>query len=105
MLRPVAPAGQRADSHPRAPWHGWRVGVGATALVLGKAEANIQLPLLCVLWGICGLIGLVAVSNGAEASRRLAEGRLSALGEAVTRNQPEHRMTAMRRMSPTLHAP
>src|SRR5947208_2552601 len=44
--------------------------VGATALVLERGEPGSQLPLLCVVWGVCGLVALVAVSVGLAASRR-----------------------------------
>src|SRR5437762_2680342 len=42
-------------------------GVGATALILVTASANIHLPLLCVIWGVCGLVSLVAVSSSLSA--------------------------------------
>src|SRR5256885_757953 len=44
--------------------------LGATALVLLWAEPGSQLPTLCVVWGVCGLVALVAVSVGLAASRQ-----------------------------------
>src|SRR5438105_3809452 len=44
--------------------------VGATAVVLERTELSSQLPLLCVIWGICGVVALVAVSAGLKAARR-----------------------------------
>ncbi len=38
-------------------------GVGATALILVAASADIHLPVLCVIWGVCGLVSMVAVSG------------------------------------------
>jgi hypothetical protein len=47
--------------------------VGATPLVFAHGAPNIHLPILCVIWGVCGLVGLVAVSGGFEAMRRRRE--------------------------------
>jgi hypothetical protein len=44
--------------------------VGATALLVGPGEPRTLLPLLCVIWGVCGLVALVAVSVGLASSRR-----------------------------------
>src|SRR5262245_54282370 len=38
--------------------------VGATALVFVQASPPTHLTLLCVIWGICGLVSLVAVATG-----------------------------------------
>jgi hypothetical protein len=37
--------------------------VGATALVLYQASPSIHLPLLCVIWGVIGVVSLVAIST------------------------------------------
>lgn len=37
------------------------IAAGATALVLAYASPSIHLPLLCVIWGISGLTGLLTV--------------------------------------------
>src|SRR5207249_730619 len=44
--------------------------IAATALVLPHTEPRSQLPLLCVIWGVCGLVALTAVSVGLASSRR-----------------------------------
>src|SRR5262245_62669854 len=44
--------------------------VGATALLVGRDEPRTLLPLLCVIWGVCGLVALIAVSLGLGAARR-----------------------------------
>lgn len=44
--------------------------VGATALLVERDEPRTLLPLLCVIWGVCGLVALVAVSVGLASSRR-----------------------------------
>jgi len=44
--------------------------IAATALVLPHAEPRSQVPLLCVIWGVCGLVALTAVSVGLASSRR-----------------------------------
>jgi hypothetical protein len=44
--------------------------VGATALLVGRDEPRTLLPLLCVIWGVCGLVALVAVAVGLGAARR-----------------------------------
>lgn len=53
------------------------VAVGATSLVFQFAESGIQVPLLSVIWGVCGLIALVAVclGLGALGQRERREGR------------------------------
>jgi hypothetical protein len=38
-------------------------GVGATALVLAQAAEGIHLALLCTIWGVAGLICIVAVAT------------------------------------------
>lgn len=43
------------------------IAVGATALVLKLASPNIHLPLLCVIWGVVGAVGVVAVTGGLQA--------------------------------------
>jgi hypothetical protein len=44
--------------------------VGATALLVGRDEPRTLLPLLCVIWGVCGLVALIAVAVGLGAARR-----------------------------------
>jgi len=44
--------------------------VGATALLVGRDEPRTLLPLLSVIWGVCGLVALIAVSVGLGAARR-----------------------------------
>ena len=44
--------------------------VGATALLVGRDEPHTLLPLLSVIWGVCGLVALVAVAVGQGAARR-----------------------------------
>jgi hypothetical protein len=44
--------------------------VGATPLVFHSTTANVHLPLLCVIWGVCGLVGLVGVSVAFETPRK-----------------------------------
>ena len=43
--------------------------VGATALLVGRDEPRTLLPLLSVIWGVCGLVALVAVAVGQGAAR------------------------------------
>ena len=44
--------------------------VGATALVFQLADLSVHLPMVCVIWGVCGLVSLVAVTGGLSAMRR-----------------------------------
>jgi hypothetical protein len=44
--------------------------VGATALVFHLADLHVQLPLGCVIWGVCGLVSLVAITNSLGVMRR-----------------------------------
>jgi hypothetical protein len=41
--------------------------VGATALILDMAAPGIHLALLCVIWGIAGLVSLVTVTSSLHA--------------------------------------
>jgi hypothetical protein len=45
------------------------VALGATALIFKHAAPAIHLPLVSVVWGICGLVALVAVSVGMKSIR------------------------------------
>jgi hypothetical protein len=45
-------------------------GVGASALVLMIASEYIHLPVLCIIWGVCGLIALVAVVSSLGAMKQ-----------------------------------
>ncbi len=64
--------------------------VGATALTFQRAEPGIHLPLMCVVWGICGLVGLIAVCLGLAALRHkeLARPLESRPLLAATKHQP-----------------
>jgi hypothetical protein len=46
------------------------MAVGVTPLVFIFGGPNLHLALLCVIWGVCGLVGLVGVSVGFETSKR-----------------------------------
>lgn len=50
--------------------------IGATALVLHNAQHDIHLPVLCVIWGVVGLVSLVVVTSalGAIASHKAGDG-------------------------------
>jgi hypothetical protein len=43
--------------------------VAATVFLVERDEPRSLLPLLCVIWGVCGLVALVAVSVGLAATR------------------------------------
>jgi hypothetical protein len=43
---------------------------GGTSLVLTWGEASWRLTVLCVIWGVCGVVSLVAVTTSLEALRR-----------------------------------
>jgi hypothetical protein len=44
--------------------------VGATALILVQAPEHIHLPILCTIWGVCGLVSVVAVSSSLAALKQ-----------------------------------
>jgi hypothetical protein len=71
--------------------------VGATALVFQFVESTTQLPYFCVAWGVCGLVGLVAVSHGFRSMRRRegVRGGSGQPGEA-TRHAAERSAEAIR---------
>jgi uncharacterized membrane protein YbhN (UPF0104 family) len=48
--------------------------VGATALVFRMGDAHVHLPLVCVVWGVCGLVSLITVTGGLDAMRRRGRG-------------------------------
>jgi hypothetical protein len=48
--------------------------VGATALVFSMASPHTHVTLLCVIWGICGVVSLTAVTTALGV---MAAGRLS----------------------------
>jgi hypothetical protein len=63
----------RAESRSSRAWAvalvGWLVpllalgaGVGATALILLLASEHVHLAVLCTIWGVCGLVSVVAVN-------------------------------------------
>ena len=63
----------RAESRSSRAWAvalvGWLVpllalgaGVGGTALVLLLASEHVHLTVLCTIWGVCGLVSVVAVN-------------------------------------------
>jgi hypothetical protein len=65
--------------------------VGATALIFIYASAGVQLPLLCVIWGVCGVVSLVTVTTGLGV---LAVGRRespTSAGENDESRQPAER--------------
>jgi len=35
--------------------------IGGTALVLAQAAASLHLPLLCTMWGVCGIVSLACL--------------------------------------------
>lgn len=39
------------------------IAVAGSALIFHMAAAHAQVPLLCVIWGICGVVGLVATTT------------------------------------------
>src|SRR4051812_40306982 len=43
------------------------IAVGATALVLFCAAPGIHLPVLCVIWGVVGLVSLVTIPSALQA--------------------------------------
>jgi hypothetical protein len=49
------------------------MAVGATALVFSMAKADAHVTLLCVIWGVCGVVSLTAVTTalGVMAAGRL----------------------------------
>jgi hypothetical protein len=52
--------------------------VGVTALIVTRPDTpvNFQLPLLCTVWGVVGLVSLVTVILSLAAIRRWAGGRV-----------------------------
>lgn len=65
--------------------------VGATALIFRNAPATAQLPLLCVVWGICGLVALVAVTTGLGV---IATSRGESPAESTEANPPAQQRQA-----------
>jgi hypothetical protein len=49
--------------------------IGGTALVLHEASPSIHLPVLSVIWGVAGLVSLIAVSTSLQAlsGKKVAE--------------------------------
>lgn len=60
--------------------------VGATALIIQLAAPSVHLPLVCVIWGVCGLVSLVAINVGFHAMRRRE--RSEERGQRSHRDQP-----------------
>jgi hypothetical protein len=65
--------------------------IGATSLVFLHAAPGAQLPLLCVIWGISGVVSLVTVTTGLGV---LAVGRTEASKESEEPRPPAERRPA-----------
>jgi hypothetical protein len=59
---------------------------GGTTLILNWGDASWRLTVLCVIWGVCGVVSLVAVSTSLEALRRGSRPR--AKEEAPAEEEP-----------------
>ena len=46
------------------------VAIGATSLVFGATDPRFHVPLLSIIWGVCGIVSLVTVSVGLGAIRQ-----------------------------------
>ena len=64
--------------------------VGATAMVFTNAAPSIHLPLSCVVWGVCGAVGLTTVSLGFAAMRQKSR---AIVRESQTNLPVKHRNT------------
>jgi hypothetical protein len=68
-------------------------GVGTTALVLSFAAETIHLPVLCVVWGVAGLVCIVAVTTSlgtmhARVDEPAASGNVTATKTTEARLEP-----------------
>jgi hypothetical protein len=73
-----------------------------TGLVLSWADAIWRVTVLCVIWGVCGVVSLVTVTTSLDVLRRGSRGRPRATPSADSEAPPAVSLTAIKGATPPL---
>jgi hypothetical protein len=76
--------------------------VGGTYLVLTWGDLSWRLTVLCVIWGVCGVVNLVTVTTSLDVLRRASRGLSKATPGADHELPPPVSLTAIKGATPPL---